>query len=342
MVTAEELYQKLAPVKIVGGSCSMNLSKCQDIIPLVNEINTLKQQQNAIILAHSYISPEISLSVADFTGDSYELSKKAQVTSAQKIIFVAVRFMAETAKILNPDKQVLIPSRLNGCSLADSITAKKVVQLRQQFPDHTFICYINTTAEVKAQCDVCVTSSNVYDIIEHYPNNKIFFLPDKLMGLNIKEEMKLRGVDKQIDIYDGTCYVHEEYDPEMIDFIRLKYPEAKVLSHPECSPQVVQKSDFVGSTSQMINFVQSTQEDAYFVLSECGLAEKLQVTTPNKKFVGSCTQCKYMKANSLSDILIALKSPQPYQVIDLDNEIRKDALKCIEQMFHYADKFYVK
>ncbi len=233
MITAELLYQKLANVKLGGTTCKFTLEKCHEIAPLVSEINELKKQKNAVILAHSYVSPEIVYGVADFKGDSYQLSKDASKTDAKIIVFSAVRFMAETAKILSPSKKVYIPSQFNGCTLADSISGEDVKKLKKQYSNHTFVCYINTTAEVKAECHTCVTSSNAYDIVEKIPNDKIYFLPDKLMGENIKIEMKQRGVDKEILLYDGTCYVHEQYDPELIEYLQLEYPGLKVLSHPE-------------------------------------------------------------------------------------------------------------
>ena len=187
MVTTEHIYQTLKEIKVGGSTCLFTEEKCKQIEPVVNRILQLKKEKNAIILAHSYVSPEILALVADHVGDSYELSKKAKETSADTIVFAAVKFMAETAKILNPEKEVLVPSEFNGCSLADSISGAQVRDLRQTFPEHTFICYINTTAEVKAECDICVTSSNVYNIVEKVPSDKIYFLPDKLMGRNVIE-----------------------------------------------------------------------------------------------------------------------------------------------------------
>src|SRR3989338_1170974 len=213
-ITAAQLFEKLKNIRVGGTICHYSLKKCEELVSVVNEINALKEENNAVILAHSYVSPEITYGVADFVGDSYGLSKDAMATKATTIVFAAVRFMGETAKILNPEKEVLIPSVLDGCSLADSITAEQVVTLRKQFPGYTFICYVNTSAEVKAECDVCVTSANVYKIAKNFPNDKIYFLPDKLMGQNLAIEMNKQGVKKDIRYYDGTCYVHETYDPE--------------------------------------------------------------------------------------------------------------------------------
>ena len=338
MITSEQLHEKLKHVTIGGTSCRYPKEKCDELTPLINKINELKKEKNAVILVHSYVSPEIVYGVADFTGDSYALSKNAMDADADIIVFVAVKFMGDTAKILNPDKEVLIPSELNGCSLADSITGEDVRKLKADHPDYTFMCYINTTADVKAECDVCVTSGNVYDIVEKYPSDKIFFLPDKLMGLNIIEEMKERGVEKDIKLWHGTCYVHEEYDPEMIEYLRLTNKNMRVLAHPECSPGVLNHSDFVGSTSQLLDYMQTADAESYLMLTECGLSSRLQVEMPQVKFVGSCSMCKYMKSNTLQDVLRVLENPVEKDYIRIDEDVRKKALHCIEQMFEFAEK----
>jgi len=227
---------------------------------------------------------------------------------------------------------------LNRQQLADSITGADVRELKHKYPSYTFVCYINTTADVKAECDVCVTSSNVYKIVERLPNDKIYFLPDKLMGKNLVEELEKRGIRKDIKLWDGVCYVHEKYDPEMIEYLRLEYPSIKVLSHPECSPGVLHESDFVGSTTQMVNYVKNSEDESFFMLTECGLTSKLQVEVPHKNFVGACTQCKYMKDNNLENILSALKNPLPHQVVELDPMVLENAKSCIDAMFEWAEK----
>ncbi|MFA5060126.1 MAG: quinolinate synthase NadA [Candidatus Omnitrophota bacterium] len=337
-MTAQELYERLKNIRVGITVCQYSLKKCEELVPIINEINELKAQKNAVILAHSYVAPEIVYGVADFVGDSYALSKDAMSTTASTIVFAAVRFMGETAKILNPQKEVLIPGSLDGCSLADSIKAQDVEKLRKQFPEHTFVCYINTSAEVKALCDVCVTSANVNKVVEHLPNDKIYFLPDKFMGQNLREEMTRRGVKKDIQFYSGTCYVHEDYDAEMIHKIRLEYPEAKIVSHPECAPQVCRHSDFVGSTSQMLDYMLEANASEFLMLTECGLSSRLQVEMPQKKLVGSCTMCKYMKSNDLESILRVLKDPAAKDRVILNEKVRLSALKSIQAMFHYAEK----
>ncbi len=334
-ITPQQLFEKLKDIKLGGQVCVYSLKKCEELVPLINEINELKEEKNAVILAHSYISPEIIYGVSDFVGDSYKLSKDAINTTAKTIVFVAVRFMGETAKILNPQKEVLIPAPLDGCTLADSINAAQVRELRKQYPGYSFVCYINTTAEVKAECDVCVTSANVYTVVENFPNDKIYFLPDKFMGENLRNEMKRKGIKKDIQYFSGTCYVHEEYNIEDILKVRLEYPNAKIVSHPECNSVVVGNSDFVGSTEQMLDFMRKDKGQEFLMLTECGLSSRLQVEFPEKKLVGSCTMCKYMKSNSLQQILRVLKSPTDKDRVVFSEDIRLRALKTIEAMFKY-------
>ncbi len=338
MLSADALYNKLKNVKTGCPGCDYNINKCKELIPLINRINDLKQEKNAVILVHSYVNPEIIYGIADYVGDSYGLSKDAKKSKADIIVFVAVKFMGETAKILNPEKEVLIPNELNGCSLADSISRKDIISLKKQYPDYAYACYINTTADVKAECDVCVTSSNVYNIVEKYPSDKIFFLPDRLMGLNIIEEMEKRGVNKDVKLWTGTCYVHEEFKPETVYSLQFRYNDLKVLAHPECSPEILHMSDFTGSTSQLLNYIRTAPNtDNFLILTECGIASRIQVEMPDKKIVGLCNMCKYMKANTLEDILRVLKNPQDKDKIQIDKETLKKALVCVEAMFKYGE-----
>ena len=335
MITAEELHKSLSSVSIGASTCNFSLEKCKELTPTINAINQLKKEKNAIILAHSYVSPEILTGVADVVGDSFELSKRAQEADCDIIIFAAVKFMAETAKILNPNKQVFVPSDINGCSLADSITVDDIQQLKQQYPDYAFICYINTSAEVKAHCDVCVTSSNVYKIVETYPNDKIYFLPDKLMGMNVERHLKEHNINKTFKYYSGKCYVHDEYDPDMIQYLSIKHPEAAIVAHPECKPEVTKLADYIGSTSQMMNFVKNTSHKEYVMLTECGLSSRLQLENPEKSFIGSCTMCKYMKSNRLEQILSILENPAPSKEIILSNDTMNKAKQSLLEMFKY-------
>ena len=336
-MTPQDLFEKLKNIKLgAGGSiCQYSLKKCEELVPIINEINDLKEKKNAVILVHSYVSPEIVYGVGDFVGDSYKLSKDAMATKAKVIVFAAVRFMGETAKILNPDKDVLIPGLLDGCTLADAIDAAQVRGLRKKYPDYTFVCYVNTTAEVKAECDVCVTSSNVYRVVKNIPNDKIYFLPDKFMGQNLRNEMNKEGVKKDVQFFSGTCYVHEEYDTEQIHKVRLEYPNAKIVSHPECNEEVCNNSDYVGSTEQMLSYIRDSEAKEFLMLTECGLSSRLQVEFPDKKLVGSCTMCRYMKSNTLENILRVLKTPMPRDWVKIDEPTRLRALKSLDAMFKY-------
>ncbi|MFP4473423.1 MAG: quinolinate synthase NadA [Candidatus Omnitrophota bacterium] len=336
-MTAQELYQKLKPIQEKTTCRQYSLEECERYIPLIKRINTLKHEQNAVILAHTYVTPEIIYGVADYVGDSYGLSKDALATKAEKIIFAAVRFMGETAKILNPDKEIIVPARDPGCTLADSITGEQVSRLRKQYPDHTFVCYINTTVDVKAECDVCVTSGNVYRIVEKIPNDKIFFLPDKYMAQNLRDDFKKRGIKKEILSHEGSCTVHEEIEAEEIEKIRRQYPGILVAAHPECRPEVCTRADFIGSTAQMIDYVRHSDHDQFFLLTECGLAHRIKIEHPELDLLGSCRICEYMKSNSLEDILRVMTDPQPSEIITVSDGQRHKALRSLDAMFRYAE-----
>lgn len=335
-MTAQELYNRLKNVKAGASVCQFSLKKCEELAPLVNEIRRLKAEKAAVLLAHSYVAPEIVYGVADFVGDSYKLSRDAVNTQAKTIIFAAVRFMGETAKILNPHKQVIVPALDPGCTLADSITAEDARRLRRENPGYAFVCYVNTSVDVKAECDVCVTSANVYTIVERFPSDKIYFLPDKFMGQNLVNEMQRRGVRKDIRFWNGTCYVHEEYKSADIFKVRTEYPDVRIVSHPECNADVIRNSDFVGGTEQMLDYMRQTDARRFLMLTECGLSSRLQSEFPGKELVGSCTMCKYMKSNSLEAVFKSLAAPAAEQVITIDETVRLKALKSLEAMFLYT------
>ena len=333
---ADRLLRSLMNVDCDPRGKQWNYEACRDIAPLTLEINRLKREKEAVILAHSYVEPEIIYGVADFRGDSYFLSLKAREARAKIIVFAGVVFMAETAKILSPEATVLVPDRDSGCSLADSLTGDQLRRLKSLYPDATVVCYINSTADVKAESDVCVTSGNVYHIVEHLPAKRILFVPDRLMGDNLRNELKQRGVDKEIITSDGTCMVHDQFSPTDIAAARDRYPGLKVVSHPECTPEVAAVSDFVGSTGAMMKYVKTTGAPYYLMLTECGLVGRLQVEAPEKAFIGGCRLCPYMKLNSLQKILQALRAPEPQQIITLDEDIRRRAARCIERMFELS------
>ena len=313
-----------------------NMDTCREIAPLTLEINRLKKEKNAVILAHSYVEPEIVYGVGDFKGDSYFLAEKASQARADVIVFAGVVFMAETAKILSPDALVVVPDRDSGCSLADSISGEDVRKMKALYPDAAVVCYINCTAEVKAESDVCVTSSNVYDIVAGLPEKRILFVPDRLMADNIRTEMASRGVDKEIISSDGTCMVHEEFTIEQIAEARRTFPGLKIVAHPECTSEVAEQVDFLGSTGEMMKYVKSTDAPYYLMLTECGLVSRLAVEDPEKSFIGGCRLCPYMKMNTLTKIRDALANPQAEQIITLEEDLSKRAARCIERMFELA------
>ena len=332
---AERLFGTLLHVDCEPGR-TWDYDTCRRIAPLTLEINRLKRERGAIILAHSYVEPEIIYGVADFKGDSYFLSFQAKQARAKMIVFAGVVFMAETAKILSPQAMVVVPDRGSGCSLADSLDGAELRRLKALYPDAAVVCYINSTADVKAESDVCVTSGNVYDIIQKLPERRILFVPDRLMAENVRGELRRRGVDKEIISSDGTCIVHDAFDTAQIAAARSRYPGLKVVAHPECPPEVAAAADFVGSTGAMMRYVKTTPAPYFLMLTECGLVGRLQVEAPEKHFIGGCRLCPYMKLNSLEKVRDALRAPRPDQIITLDETLRQRAAHSIERMFQLA------
>jgi quinolinate synthetase complex, A subunit len=336
--TGKRLYEKLKHIDVGNPLCAYTEERCERLEPVIDAIVALKEEKQALILAHSYVHPDIIYGVADHTGDSYGLAKKAREADGKIIVFPAVRFMAETAKILNPDKLVIDPNPNGGCSLADSISAETVWKLRQQHPHHTFVCYINTTAAVKAACDVCVTSSNALEIIEAIPNDKIYFLPDKLMGENLRAHLKKKKIDKELLVYHGTCYVHEAFEAEQVAWMRQEYENLTVLAHPECRPEVAQQADYVASTTGILEIIkkETNPQKQFLILTECGIISRLQVESPKTRLVGGCMLCRYMKSNSLEAIRQALEDPHPSQIVEIDPSVQQGALNCLNHMFAYS------
>jgi quinolinate synthase len=296
--------------------------------PLVLEINRLKEEKNAVILAHSYQTPDIIYGVADFVGDSYGLSLSAKQVKANTIIFCGVRFMAETAKILNPDKTVLLPAPMAGCSLASSITANDVIALKKKHPGVQVVSYVNTSAEVKANSDVCCTSSNALQIIEAMEGNEVIFLPDELM----KNNLQLHTSKKLIG-WDGRCIAHESFSTKKLKFFKLKYPGLKILAHYECAPDVAAFADLVGGTGEMIKYVREQDADYFMLVTECGLHERMKAEFPDKNFIGMCALCPYMKMTNLQFIRQVLLDPKPAQIIDIDLDIATKARRSLVKMF---------
>lgn len=301
---------------------------------LAARIAELKKEKNAVILAHYYTRPEVQ-QVADFVGDSLALSQKAAETDADTILFAGVYFMAETAKVLSPDKKVLIPDPEAGCSLADSCDAAEFAAFRRRHPDHMVVSYVNTSVGVKALTDVCCTSSNALKIVQAIPaGRKIIFAPDRNLGDYIK---RATGRD-DIVLWDGACHVHEKFSVEKILELKADYPGAKVLAHPECKRPVLMAADFVGSTAAIIDFVAKDGGREYIVATESGIMFELQEKYPAVHFIPAppvdstcgCNECQYMKLVTLQKIHDALRDGAPEVVID--EEIRRAAERSIRNM----------
>jgi len=320
--------QEAARLHTLLSRIGWSLAECELIAPLTLEINRLKQEMNAVVLAHSYQTPDIIYGIADHVGDSLGLSKEAAATDAETIVFCGVRFMAETAKILSPGKRVLLPSPDAGCSLSESITADQVRELRAKYPGVPAVCYVNTSAEVKAECDACCTSANNVAVVEAMPGDRVIFLPDKLMAENLRPH-----VSKELIAWDGTCIVHEGFGvPEVMAF-RKQYPAAALLAHTECLPDVVGAADMAGSTSGMERYIAAHEDVKQFMLvTECGMSEKLKVQFPDRDFVGTCVLCPHMKRIELRNVLQAMKDPADSQVIDLDADVISRARKSLDRM----------
>ena len=269
--------------------------------PYIKAINILKKDMNAVILAHNYQTPEIFHCISDIRGDSLQLAKEAGNVDADIILQCGVHFMAETSKLLNMDKTVLIPSMDAGCSLAESITGADVRKIKEENPNIPVVTYVNTSAEVKAESDVCCTSSNALDIVNSLESDEVIFLPDEYLALNVAKETK-----KKIIMWKGRCEVHEEFTPEEIIEFRENEPGVKVIAHPECSPEVVAQSDFSGSTSAMINWVRDNQPNKVLMVTECSMSDNISVENPNVDFVRPCNLCPHMKTINLENILESL------------------------------------
>jgi len=330
--------------------------KLKDVVPdfelkhkaeLVFEINRLKAERGAVILGHNYMEPALYHTVPDFKGDSLELSRKAVEVEGDPIIFCGVRFMAETAKLLNPDKTILLPAKEAGCSLAGSITAEDVRQLKQRFPGVPVVTYVNTYADVKAESDVCCTSGNAAAVVQSLNTDTVIFLPDEYLAKNVAKETGkhiifpmshpagLRTADALLDYamigWHGKCEVHDKFTVEDIERVRQQFPDVVILAHPECPPDVVAASDFSGSTSAMIRYVENTQAPRYLLLTECSMGDNVAAQNPDKEMLRLCSvRCPHMNQITLEDTLNALRYNR--YIIDVPEEIRVRAKRAVDRM----------
>ena len=309
---------------------SNNISNQLD---LKAEIQRIKRELNAIILAHYYQESEIQ-DIADFVGDSLELAKRAKSTSADVIVFAGVHFMAETAKILNPEKLVLLPDLEASCSLAEGCPVNEFKTFRENHPDHIAITYINCSADVKALSDIICTSSSAEKIISQIPlDQPILFSPDRNLGKYL-----IKKTGRKMLLWDGSCIVHETFSERKIIDLKIKYPEAKLISHPECEEPILMHSDFIGSTSRLLSFIQEDFSTQYIVATETGIIHQMKKAAPQKEYIPappeddscSCNECPYMRLNTLEKLYLCMKNKYPE--ISLEDETRKKALLSIERM----------
>lgn len=309
------------------------------------EIEELKRARNAVILGHNYMEPALFHSIPDFTGDSLDLSRKAAATDKDVIVFCGVRFMAETAKILNPTKTVLLPSDKAGCSLAASIRAEDVRALKARFPGVPVVSYVNTYADVKAESDICCTSSNAVAVVESLKADTVIFLPDEYLARNVARETGKHilfptlqpgaetdsGLDYQLIGWHGRCEVHEKFTVNDIETVRAQFPDVVILAHPECSPEVVAAADFSGSTNAMIRYVQQTRAPRYLLLTECAMGDNIAAANPDKEMLRLCmVRCPHMNMITMEDTRDALKFNR--YVIEIPEDVRQRAYRAVERM----------
>ena len=293
--------------------------------PYIHKINKLKKEKNAVILAHNYQTPEIYHGIADFSADSLALAVEASKTSADIIVMAGVHFMAETAKLMSPNKKVLLPDMKAGCSLSSSITGKDVRLLKEKYPGVPVVSYVNTSADVKAETDVCCTSANAVKIVKSLGVKKVIFLPDDYLAKYVASQ-----TDVEIISWKGICIVHDQFNEKEIQNIRKSNPGIKIIAHPECPPDVIKASDFAGSTSGMINYVRDNQPKKVMMVTECSMSDNVQADNPNVEFIKPCNLCPYMKKITLQKILDCLESEK--NEIFIEEKMAKAARQSVQRM----------
>ncbi len=296
---------------------------------LIARINKLKREKNAVVLVHNYQRPEI-YEIADFIGDSLGLCQEAARTDADIILFCGVYFMAESAAILNPSKKVIVPTIDAGCAMADMIDVEGLKKFKKKHPGAAVVCYVNSTAEVKAESDICCTSSNAVDVVNSLSEKKIIFVPDKNLAAYVASKVK----DKEIIAWEGYCPIHHSVNADYIREIRRDNPGAKIIAHPESKPEVLELADHIASTSGMIDAAKEDKSKEFFVLTECGMTERLAREVPNKKFKGLCNMCFDMKRNTLKYVLRCLQDEKP--VVRVDSKIARKAMGAFDRMFNVS------
>ena len=293
--------------------------------PLIEKINRLKKEKNAVILAHNYQTPEIYHGVADIAADSLALAVEAAKTSADIIILCGVHFMAETAKLMSPEKKVLIPDMDAGCSLAASLTGEDVRLLKKKYPGVPVVSYVNTSADVKAETDVCCTSANAVKVVESLKTDKVIFLPDQHLANYVAKQTKVKIIS-----WKGSCIVHEQFSAKEIEDIRKANPGIKVIGHPECPSDVLDACDFAGSTGGMIDYVKKNQPKKVMLVTECSMSDNVQADNPNVEFIKPCNLCPYMKKINLQKILDCLENET--NEIFIEEKMAKAARQSVQRM----------
>ena len=307
-------------------------------LDLEKEIKKLKKEKNAIILAHYYQESEIQ-DIADYIGDSLGLSQQAASTDADMIVFAGVHFMAETAKILSPKKTVVLPDLKAGCSLADSCPAPLFAKFKEKYPDHVVVSYINCTAELKTLTDICCTSTNAVQIIESIPKDKgIIFAPDKNLGAYLQKK-----TGRDLVLWNGTCMVHEVFSNEKITKLMHKHPRARFIAHPECEPHLLEKADYIGSTSGLLNYTKNSKAKTFIVATEAGILHQMEKHSPDKTFIPAppnntcaCNECPHMKRNTMEKLYLAMKYELPE--ITLPKSVIAKGRACIDRMLEISAK----
>lgn len=308
-------------------SVTMLPHELDDAMPLIEQINTLKKEKGILILGHNYMTPDVYHGVSDYIGDSLGLARKAANTPAPIILFNGVHFMAETAKICNPSKKVLIADPEAGCSLAESITGKDVQRLKDKYPGVPVVTYVNCSAEVKAYTDICCTSANALQVVESFTgHDTIIFLPDEYLARNIQQQTK----KKIISWEQGKCMVHEQYTAEDLQHARKQFPELMIVSHPECNTDVTGASDFAGSTSQMGDFIEKDSRQNIMLVTECSMADNLRVRFPERNFISTCHTCPHMKKITLQKVYDAIVNEQ-FEV-EVPEDIINKAFQSVDRM----------
>jgi quinolinate synthase len=297
--------------------------------PYVAAINALKKERNAVILAHNYMTPEIFHCVADITGDSLALARRAAETDADVIVLAGVHFMAETAKLLNPEKTVLIPDMRAGCSLAESITAADIRKLREKHPGVPVVTYVNTSAEVKAESDICCTSGNAVAIVESLGCDEVIFLPDEYLANYVAQQ-----TDVKIITWKGHCEVHERFTPQELQDYRSSYDELTIIAHPECPPDVLDVADFVGSTAQMSRFVETQRPKRVLMVTECSMSDNVAADVTDVEFIRPCNLCPHMKRITLAKIYESLENLEPR--VEIDPLVAEKARRAVERMLEHG------